>query len=144
MTDRYDYTKITDRLIERFNLKYKVLANGCWHWTGAKDGDGYGNFFVYTRPVNKVVNGAAHRISWVIKNKQDWPKHLPEARHTCNNPSCVNPDHIMPGTRSENINDIKAAGNFAKPRWSCFVCRREGGGISNLIRHHSNHSKVLL
>ena len=37
-------------------------------------------------------------------------------RHTCHNPACVNPDHLLLGTHQDNVNDCIAAGRRAKTR----------------------------
>ena len=72
--------------------------NNCWEWTGKKDQDGYGIFY-YKRSIK------AHRYSIELYDRK-----IPEgflACHKCNNPSCVNPDHIYIGTHQQNMDDKK-------------------------------------
>ncbi len=76
-------------------------GDGCWVWTAAKNCQGYGMF---------KVNGRmrmAHRLSvGIIEERSE----IPVVRHLCNNPSCVNPDHLLPGTQAENLHDMRLAG----------------------------------
>lgn len=76
----------------------------CWHWTGTTDGR-YGQLFHGKRWVK------AHRLSWEIANGQPFPAGL-FACHSCDNPRCVNPAHIWPGTNAENQRDAVAKGRF--------------------------------
>jgi len=82
----------------------KKGADECWIWKGRKDKDGYGNL----RLGNTQVR--AHRYSCELHGKP-----LPAdmmARHTCNNPCCVNPAHIVPGDHFQNMADRKLAGHY--------------------------------
>jgi hypothetical protein len=84
--------------IERFNKKYLVdLNTGCWIWIGANSGkQKYGIFF------NGQNNVKAHRFSYEyhIGLINDFC-----VLHKCDNPSCVNPDHLFLGTNYDNVLD---------------------------------------
>lgn len=69
----------------------------CWEWTGTKQRTGHGMLFVSTG-----INVPAHRFSWEL-HKGPIPEGM-QLNHLCNNPSCVNPDHLEPCTGSQNIN----------------------------------------
>ena len=90
---------LTPQTIERFHTKYACnLHTECWDWLAAKHRDGYGQFGVGAAVM------LAHRVSYLIHKGLLPPKYL---RHTCDNPRCVNPAHLMPGTQKQNMEDRK-------------------------------------
>lgn len=78
---------------------------GCWNWTGAKDKDGYGVIRI------KGKNIRSHRCSFEIFHnvaigREDM------VCHSCDNPSCINPDHLWIGDNSSNqIDAVKKGRN---------------------------------
>ena len=83
-------------IIERFWTKVSK-SDGCWEWQAARDRDGYGQFGVFRRQTK------AHRFSWEITNGPIPPGMI--VCHTCDNPSCVRPDHLFVGTHQDNQRD---------------------------------------
>lgn len=86
---------------ERF-WRFVKKSDGCWIWTGHKDKDGYGTLTI------KKENGGhtpirAHRFSMMLHSKTLDDGVL--ALHRCNNPSCVNPDHLYAGDQIQNMQD---------------------------------------
>jgi len=103
----------------RFWLKVdkRKHPNGCWEWTGC-DGHGYGYFGMYVGDKWKRVKAA--NVSWELFRNQDWNgiSTVPAGqllRHTCDNPICVRPDHLILGTKADNWHDCIRAGHNYRP-----------------------------
>jgi hypothetical protein len=82
-------------LVDKF-FKRVEKTEYCWNWTGPKR-KGYGHVWVNGKTVR------AHRASWMLVNGE-----IPDGLfvlHKCDNPSCVNPDHLYLGTHTDNMKD---------------------------------------
>lgn len=83
----------------RFKNKFVVdKQSGCWEWTASKVKGGYGQFYIGPEQKDKTT---AHRASYLLFKGE-----IPEGHdvdHICNNPGCVNPDHLQTLTRQENL-----------------------------------------
>ena len=79
-------------------------TEGCWLWTGATNGRSYG-LFKMPKTRNNIT---AHRMSYTLQNgpitSEQW------VLHKCDNPLCVNPDHLFLGDASANVADMDAKG----------------------------------
>lgn len=88
-------------------------ATGCWNWTGAINGAGYGTVGVGTAEEGKDF---AHRVSWRLFRGQ-----IPDGNfvcHHCDNKLCINPDHLFTGTHQDNLNDAVSKGRMCSgQRW---------------------------
>lgn len=84
----------------------------CWIWTAATTPAGYGQI-VWNR---KLWIASRFAYAYFIAL---FPEHL-DVRHKCDNPPCVNPDHLILGTRLENMLDMKERGRAQRKDW--LVC----------------------
>lgn len=80
---------------ERLMKRVKVAPSGCWEWQGFLTFGGYGQM------VLDGVRMNAHRAAWIILRGPVAPGL--DVDHLCRNRRCVNPDHLEPVTRSENL-----------------------------------------
>lgn len=83
----------------------------CWNWKAFRDRDGYGFFKVQIK--GKGRNARAHRVAYLLFGGTLDPGML--LLHTCDNPSCVNPKHLVPGSNTDNMRQ-RSARNRMKPQ----------------------------
>ena len=86
-------------LHDRFMSKVEFDPNGgCWLWAGPNDGGrGYGRFMAR----EQLGERQAHRAAYALFCEPI--PHGLEIDHLCSVPACVNPAHLEPVTRQENM-----------------------------------------
>jgi len=84
----------------------------CWEWSSSKDSDGYGQHICYVD--GKKKSARAHRVAWELFNGPIGAGLC--VLHICDNPSCVNPDHLFTGTHKDNARDREKKGRGAIQR----------------------------
>lgn len=97
----------------------KILNSNCWVWLGWKDRDGYGSFYYKNKPYR------THRLSFMFFYKKEIPSKMIICHH-CDNPACVNPEHLFMGSPKDNLYDAMNKGRFIPPM---------------LGKHHSKETK---
>ena len=91
---------LEDRLLQRV----AAGSGGCWNWTGAVTQHGYGRMS-YRNHVERTHRLAAHL--WLGLDLAD-----PDVKvcHTCDNPRCINPEHLYLGDQKTNTADMVRRG----------------------------------
>jgi hypothetical protein len=98
----------------------------CWLWNGHRRRHGYGEF----------VTDEGKRVTasrWIAERfLSDWSPEL-FACHSCDNPPCVNPEHLFMGTAKDNAADMQAKGRGSRYRAGpkSYVVSRQGKGKLN-------------
>ncbi len=103
-----------------FWMKVKK-TNYCWEWTACRHKQGYGKFFIRKRKENINKEYKAHRLSYELVNGR-----IPNGmvvRHSCDNPPCVNPDHLSIGTQRQNMMDCIERGRHASVKSIKEICK---------------------
>lgn len=92
---------IANKDLIRFMSKVNFFEKDkCWEWVGGKNEHGYGIFYFNKKFIK------AHRFSLMINNGLSHDSYLGgHVLHKCDNPPCVNPDHLYIGTQKQNMND---------------------------------------
>jgi len=100
------YNKLT--IQEKIAVK-TVKVGDCLIWTGDKDPCGYGRIRYKSKKVYP-----AHRLVYELENGEI-PLGL-VIRHTCDNPSCVEPKHLIIGTQKDNVQDSVLRGRAVRAK----------------------------
>lgn len=120
-------TERKEILLERFHSKYQVISSGCWVWTGAtaRARRGYGVIKLFYG-----VTERAHRFSYrALVGPIPRGKHV---CHRCDNPPCVNPEHLFLGTAKDNQGDCAKKGR--RPRGETHPFAKLNDGSIKVIR----------
>lgn len=107
----------------RFFSYVRKIATGCHEWQRRFDKQGYG-FFHFVGCQGKLLYLRAHRCAWEYAFGP-----VPAdvcVLHECDNPKCVNPDHLFLGTRTDNHDDM-----VAKNRHNKFGSGLHGSQVPN-------------
>lgn len=96
---RYTLTEFQTAFFAKVNK-----GKSCWIWTAYANEDGYG----ITSFRGRLMG--AHRASWII-HYGDIPEDM-RVLHHCDNPPCVNPEHLFLGTQLDNMRDCAAKGRI--------------------------------
>jgi hypothetical protein len=100
------HVSIEERFMERVRK-----TDSCWTWIGGRDAYGYPMF---RANIGGVLFKKGHRASFALfRGPVAEGMHV---CHACDNPSCVNPDHLFLGTNKDNMRDKIAKGRAQAPK----------------------------
>lgn len=127
---------MTDKQFINF-LKRVCPTPTCWLWEGTINSDGYGSFRLGDRTVK------VHRLSYELCYGP-----IPNSlyiMHKCDNPRCVNPEHLAAGTQKQNMQDAVAKKRIAfGERVGCAkLTDQEGREIRDLAKSGLFEQKVI-
>ncbi len=126
-------------LIERLNRKSVIMESGCHEYTGNTDRCGYGRIHVGKHQLG------AHKVMYLL-SVGDYDQSKYELMHTCDNPSCINPEHLVVGTHLENMHDCLRKGRHTSQNY--VTSRRRGESdsesASRLSEERSRQSLAYL
>jgi|1185.fasta_scaffold02358_2 hypothetical protein len=101
-------------LPERLWSNVEKDANGCWNWQGTRRRKGYGQISAEGRVVS------THRLAYRLAHGE-----IPDGmvvRHRCDNPPCINPDHLEVGTHADNSRDMVERGRMVNCKGVSIHC----------------------
>lgn len=99
-----------EELMGRLEGKRYISSTGCWEWLGTKNPKGYGMISVdgYMHSVHRIM--ASLCLNFDINDRTQ------HVLHTCDNPSCFNPEHLKIGTNNDNVQD-----RFDRHKWGAIA-----------------------
>lgn len=103
-------------------LSFTVPNGDCLEWTRCFNTDGYPR-----AAIDGHSNGKVHRIVWELVHSESAEGRV--VRHTCDNPKCINPDHLIIGTNAENMHD-----KFLRNRQPRVITRDTVRWVNHLLK----------
>lgn len=115
-------------------VEISIKNNQCWEWQAGHNSDGYGRFWCN----NKTRQ--AHCIAWELFNHKSSNGLC--VLHSCDNPNCVNPEHLSLGTNLDNSRDMVEKGRQSKGEKNG-NCKLTGKEVSEIRKRYANEFVTL-
>lgn len=102
----------------------RCTDSGCWIWTGAKSGfhkpgiPRYGSTYFMGKQIR------VHRAMYALANGIDARFSGGDVCHSCDNPSCVNPNHLFLASHKDNMLDASEKGRIKNQNTAKTHCKR--------------------
>lgn len=111
-------------------------VTGCREWTGTRGAKNYGQVSGVAYFGDHKAH-ATHRLAYEIVNGPI-PEGL-QVRHSCDNPPCCEPSHLLKGTGTDNMRDRKERGHYARGSdvWNAKLTEDDVIAIRELAREHT-------
>ncbi len=113
-----------ENLSIRLKENIKISENKCWEWQKGLDVCGYGVIKINRKGY------PTHRKSY-----ETFIGNIPKGKwvlHKCDNPKCINPDHLFLGTQSDNSKDMWSKGRGRGVGWKNILTKEKVLEIRNL------------
>lgn len=115
---------LAERLWEKVDVRSQ---DECWPWQACVDDHGYG-------VINAGGRGKACKAHRIVAELSGIETEGVIIRHTCDNPPCCNPRHLLPGTQADNLRDMHMRGRSGVTGSRCHLAKLDEAAVAEIRR----------